>query len=426
MSARTNGPEFAAPEIVNTLYQRSLGIGLLFGVISLITAILPGTREQFFHSYLIGFMLWLGVTLGSMVILMIQHMTGGKWGMVIRRQLEAAMKCLPLMGALFIPILVAGVPYLYSGDHSNPAHVTNGWFNATKADGHLYDLSHAYMQRIGTPNFLYLNGYTGRAVIYFLIWFLFAYLLNRLSKQQDNPPVENLAPRFRRIAAPGLILYAFTISFAVIDWVMSLSPPWISTIYGFIFIVGEVLSALCVAVIVERILSNYEPAASLLKAKEVHDHGKLILTFVMLWAYFSFSQLLIIWAGNLPSEINFFTRRLYLGWQIVALALVVFHFAVPFLLLLSRQFKRDAKTLVWLASWLLFMRFVDLFWYIEPNFTQRLSSLSWIHLLDIVVPIAIGGIWFAMFWRNLRSEPLMPVYDVHAQEFLEYVGVAHD
>jgi len=426
MSARTNGPEFTAPEMVNTLYQRSLGIGLLFGVISLITAILPGTREQFFHSYLIGFMLWLGVTLGSMVILMIQHMTGGKWGMVIRRQLEAAMKCLPLMGALFIPILVAGVPYLYSGDHSNPAHVTNGWFNASKADGHLYDLSHAYMQRIGSPNFLYLNGYTGRAVIYFLIWFLFAYLLNRLSKQQDNPPVENLAPRFRRIAAPGLILYAFTISFAVIDWVMSLSPPWISTIYGFIFIVGEVLSALCVAVIVERILSNYEPTASLLKAKEVHDHGKLILTFVMLWAYFSFSQLLIIWAGNLPSEINFFTRRLYLGWQVVALALVVFHFAVPFLLLLSRQFKRDAKTLVWLASWLLFMRFVDLFWYIEPNFTQRLSSLSWIHLLDIVVPIAIGGIWFAMFWRNLRSEPLLPVYDVHAQEFLEYVVAAHD
>lgn len=415
MSARTNGSEFTAPEMVNTLYQRSLGIGLLFGVISLITAILPGTREQFFHSYLIGFMLWLGVTLGSMVILMIQHMTGGKWGMVIRRQLEAAMKCLPLMGVLFIPILAAGVPYLYGA-----------WLNPNPYDKHMVELSQVYMRRFGTANFLFLNGYTDRAIIYFLIWFLFAYLLNRLSKQQDNPPVENLAPRFRRIAAPGLILYAFSISFAVIDWVMSLSPPWISTIYGFIFIVGEVLSALCVAVIVERILSNSEPTASLLKPKEVHDHGNLILTFVMLWAYFSFSQLLIIWAGNLPSEIHFFTRRLYLGWQIVALALVVFHFAVPFLLLLSRSFKRDPKTLVWLASWLLFMRFVDLFWYIEPNFTQKISSLSWIHLLDIVVPIAIGGIWFAMFWRNLRSRPLLPVYDLHAQEFLEYVGAAHD
>jgi hypothetical protein len=209
------------------------------------------------------------------------------------------------------------------------------------------------------------------------------------------------------------------------DWIMSLSPPWISTIYGFIFIVGELLSAMCLMVVVERILSNYEPTASLLKAKEVHDHGKLMLTFVMLWAYFSFSQLLIIWAGNLPSEINFFTRRLYSGWQAIALALVVFHFGVPFLLLLSRQLKRDAKTLVWLASWLLFMRFVDLFWYIEPNFNQTLA-FRWGYLLDLAVPIAIGGFWFAFFFRNLRSRPLLPVYDMHAQEFLEYVGAAHE
>jgi len=135
---------------------------------------------------------------------------------------------------------------------------------------------------------------------------------------------------------------------------------------------------------------------------------------------------LIIWAGNLPSEIKFFTRRLYLGWQIVGLALVVFHFAIPFLLLLSRPFKRDVRTLVWLASWLLFMRFVDLFWYIEPNFNQRLSQLSWVHLLDIVVPVAIGGFWFAMFWHNLKARPLLPLYDMHAQEFLEYVEAGHE
>jgi hypothetical protein len=422
---RTNGSEFMAPEVTQTIYQRSLGVGLLFGAISLALAIVKDTREQFFHSYLLGFMLWLGVTLGSMAILMIQHMTGGKWGMVIRRQLEAAVKCLPLMAVLFIPILAAGIPYLYSGDHSNPAHHTNGWFNAVKADGHLYNLSQEYMQRFGSANFLFLNGYTGRAIIYFAIWFLFASGLLRLSAVQDNPPVQNLAPRFRRISAPGLILYAFSISFAVIDWVMSLSPPWISTIYGFIFIVGELLSAICVMVVVERILSNYEPTASLLKPKEVHDHGKLMLTFVMLWAYFSFSQLLIIWAGNLPSEIKFFTRRLYSGWQAVALALVVFHFAVPFLLLLSRSFKRDAKTLVWLASWLLFVRFLDLFWYIEPNFNQTLAW-HWGYLLDLLVPAAIGGFWFALFFRNVRSRPLLPVYDLHAQEFLEYVGASHE
>jgi len=340
-----------------------------------------------------------------MAFLMIQHLTGGLWGMVIRRQLEAAMKTLPLMAVLFIPI-IAGMPHLYGT-----------WLHPDSRNKHLVELSQSYLTR---------GGYIGRAVIYFAIWLGIAFILSRWSAEQDNPPVQNLSPRFRKIAAPGLILYAFTISFAVIDWVMSLSPPWISTIYGFIFIVGELLSAMCLMVVVERILSNDEPTASLLKPKEVHDHGKLMLTFVMLWAYFSFSQLLIIWAGNLPSEITFFTRRLYSGWQIVALALVVFHFAVPFLLLLSRSFKRDPKTLVWLATWLIFMRFVDLFWYIEPNFNQTISSLSWIHLLDLVVPVAIGGFWFAMFFHNLKSRPLLPAYDLHAQEFLEYVGAAHD
>jgi len=340
-------------------------------------------------------------------------MTGGKWGMVIRRQLEAAVKCLPLMALLFIPI-IAGMPYLYGT-----------WLHPDAKNKHLVELSQVYLTHHGTANFLFLNGYIGRAVVYFAIWIIIAFFLNKWSEEQDSPPVQNLSPRFRRIAAPGLILYAFTISFAVMDWIMSLSPPWISTIYGFIFIVGELLSAMCLMVVVERILSNYEPTASLLKPKEVHDHGKLMLTFVMLWAYFSFSQLLIIWAGNLPSEINFFTRRLYSGWQAIALALVVFHFAVPFLLLLSRQFKRDAKTLVWLASWLLFMRFVDLFWYIEPNFNQTLA-FRWGYLLDLAVPVAIGGFWFAVFFRNLRSRPLLPVYDMHAQEFLEYAGAAHE
>ncbi len=381
-AARLNNMEFTAPEVVNTIYQRSLGVGFLFGFLSLLAAFLKPTREQFFHSYLLGFMLWLGVTLGSMAFLMIQHLTGGKWGMVIRRQLEAAMKTLPLMAVLFLPIAAAGMPHLYGT-----------WLNPDPRNKHLVELSQSYLTR---------SGYIGRAVIYFSIWLGIAFILSRWSAEQDNPPVQNLSPRFRKIAAPGLILYAFTISFAVIDWVMSLSPPWISTIYGFIFIAGECLSAMCVMVVVERILVRYEPTASLLKPKEVHDHGKLMLTFVMLWAYFSFSQLLIIWAGNLPSEITFFTRRLYSGWQVVALALVVFHFAVPFLLLLSRSFKRDPKTLVWLATWLLFMRFVDLFWYIEPNFNQTLSSLSWIHLLDLVVPAAIGGFWFALFFYNLR------------------------
>ncbi len=416
--ARITNTEFAAPEVVNTIHQRSLGVGLLFGTASLIAAIIPQTRDQFFHSYLLGFMLWLGVTLGCMAFLMIQHLTGGKWGMVIRRQLEAAMKTLPLMAILFIPIIF-GMRHLYSG---NPQEKAHGWLNATKSDGHLYDLSHEYLTTHGSAQFLFLDGYIARAIVYFAIWLAIAFFLNRWSVEQDTPPVQNLSPRFRKIAAPGLILYAFTISFAVIDWVMSLDLHWISTIYGFIFIAGECLSAMCFTVVVETILSRYEPTASLLKAKEVHDHGKLMLTFVMLWAYFSFSQLLIIWAGNLPSEITFFTRRLNEGWQRIGLALVLFHFAVPFLFLLSRGFKRNPRKLVWLACWIIFMRFVDLFWYIEPNF----HKYFYFSPLDLVVPIGIGGFWLALFFHNLRSRPLLPVYDMHAQEFLEYVGAAHD
>jgi len=399
--ARTNTSELMAPAVVDTMHQRSLGVGMLFAVASLILAILPATREQFFHSYLLGFMLWLGVTLGSMAFLMIQHLTGGMWGMVIRRQLEAAMKTVPLMAVLFIPI-VAGMPHLYGA-----------WLQPNPGDKHLVAVSHSYLTH---------GGFIVRTVVYFAIWFALAFFLSRWSAEQDAPPVQNLSPRFRKIAAPGLILYAFTISFAVIDWVMSLDPHWISTIYGFIFIVGECLSAMCLMVVVEKILARYEPTASLLKSKEVHDHGKLMLTFIMLWAYFSFSQLLIIWAGNLPSEITFFTRRLNSGWQRIGLALVLFHFAIPFLFLLSRGFKRDPRKLVWLACWLIFMRFVDLYWYIEPNFHKYV----YFSFQDRVVPIAIGGLWLALFFRNLRSRPLLPLYDMHAQEFLEYARAAHD
>ncbi|HKW18492.1 MAG TPA: hypothetical protein VJO35_13375 [Terriglobales bacterium] len=412
---RNEAREFAAPAAAHTILQRSLGVGLLFGVASLILALLPATREQFFHSYLIGFMLWLGISLGSMCFLMIQHLTGGKWGIVIRRPLEAAMNVLPLMALLFIPLAAAGLPHLYSGNHEAVGGWP-GWLHYDGPDAHLKMMSHSYLS---------VGGYWGRAVIYFAIWIGLAFVLTSWSKEQDEPPVQNLAPRFRTISAPGIIIYAFSITFAVVDWVMSIDPHWYSTIFGFIFIVGQCLSGMCMMVIIERILVRYEPMSWMLKPKEVHDHGKLILTFVLLWAYFSFSQLLITWAGNLPMEIRFFTRRLYSGWEIVGLGLVIFHFAVPFLFLLSRPFKQNPRTLVWLAAGLIFMRFIDLFWYIEPSFHKTLT-FDWGYLLDLVVPIAIGGLWMAVFFRNLRSRPMLPLYDLHAQEFLEYVGAAHD
>jgi hypothetical protein len=362
-------------------------------------------------------MFWLGISLGSMAFLMIQHLTGGAWGMVIRRQLEAAMNVLPLMALMVIPIFF-GAKSLYV------------WASNPNADAQMKRITGTYLTVGGSAKYLFLNGFIGRAILYFVIWFLLAWTLSRWSDEQDSPPVQNLSPRFRRISAPGLILYAFTISFASIDWVMSLDPHWISTIFGFIIIVGECLSAMCLMVIVETVMSREAPVALWLKPKEVHDHGKLMLTFIMLHAYFSFSQWLIIWAGNLPMEIRFYLRRLDNGWGYVGLFLVLFHFAVPFAMLLSRTFKRNPHKLVYLAGWLLFARIVDLFWYIEPTWHKDFN-FDWGYLLDIVVPVAIGGLWLAVFFRNLRHKPLLPEYDLHAQEFLDYAGVdyagaAHD
>jgi len=346
---------------------------------------------------------WLGVALGSMAIIMIRHLTGGGWGVVIRRIQGAAMRTLPFMALLFVP-LCFGLSKLYP------------WAIPLESvqDPHIHEhlAKHSFIYGYLNPKFFIIRG-----VIYFAVWNLISYLLSLWSKQGDSPSAPDNTPKFKAVAGPGLILYGFTVSFAVIDWIMSLDPSWISTIFGLIILIGEVLSAMCFAVVVEAILSRYKPMSDMLRPDFVHDHGKWILAFTMVWAYFSFSQWLIIWAGNLPSEITFYLLRINNGWGWIALMLALFHFCVPFAILLSRPFKRNIRKLVWLAIWLMIMRFVDLFWIIEPNF----STSFHITIADIVVPIAIGGFWLAYFFRNLAALPLLPAYDVSAGDvFLEH------
>src|SRR5580704_467780 len=389
--------DLTAPPIVKTIGQRSLIVGVVFGLIALILAFLR--PEQFFRAYLLGFMCWLGVSLGSMAILMIRHLTGGGWGMVIRRILGAAMRTLPLLAILFIPIFF-GMHHLYIWDRPLD-QVTDKHLH-----DHLVDITKTYL----TP-----GGFIYRAIFYFAIWNLLSFLLSKWSKETDHPGSPDHTDRFKAVAGPGLILYGFTISFAAIDWVMSLDPSWISTIFGLVSLIGEVLSAMCFAVVVERILFNYKPMSEMLKPDFVHDHGKWMLAFTMVWAYFNYSQWLIIWAGNLPSEITYYMRRLNGGWEYLGLVIVIFHFAVPFSILLSRSFKRDIHRLVWLAAWLLLMRYVDMFWIIEPNFSKTLC----VTLADVVVPIALAGIWLSYFFYNLGGLPLLPVYDPTAEEVLE-------
>jgi hypothetical protein len=396
-AAEVNNLNLMPPPVVKTIAQRSLVVGVVFSVAAVALAF--ATPNEFFRAYLLGLMAWLGVTLGSMAVLMIRHLTGGGWGVVIRRVMGAAMRCVPLMTLFFVPLLF-GIPRLYVW-----ARPLNTIADA-KLRQHLQELTQSYLS---------VRGFILRAAIYFAIWNLLSFLLTKWSAEGDHPGARDNTGRFKAVSGPGLILYAFTISFAAIDWVMSIDPSWISTIYGLLILIGEVLSAMCFAVVIERILFRYKPMSVLLKPDFVQDHGKWMLTFVMVWAYFSFSQWLIIWAGNLPDEITWYMTRLSGGWAYVGLFLVLFHFAVPFVLLLSRPFKRDITRLVWLAVWLMVMRYVDLLWIIEPNFSKQLH----VTLADVVVPVAMGGLWLAYFFRNLNAMPLLPLYDPSAKEVLE-------
>jgi hypothetical protein len=402
MSAAPKHLDLSAPPIVRTIGQRALIVGLVFSLAALALAFIR--PDEFYRGYLLGYMDWLGVALGSMAIVMIRHLTGGGWGTVIRRVLGAAMRTLPYMAVLFIPIIIAVLQ-----------HRMYPWLMAPGAiqDAHIRE----HLERHSFIKGAYLNstGFILRAILYLAIWNLLSFLLSKWSKQTDKPSAPDNTQKFKVVAGPGLILYAFTITFAVIDWVMSLDPSWISTIFGLIILAGQLISAICFAIVVERILVDYKPMSEMLRSDFVHDHGKWTLTFIMLWAYFSFSQWLIIWAGNLPNEITFYLKRITHGWGYVAVFLALFHFCIPFVILLSRPFKRDIRRLVWLAVWLLFMRFVDLFWIIEPNFSTNFR----VTIADIVVPIAIGSVWIFFFCRNLASLPMLPVYDVSANDVFD-------
>jgi len=254
-------------------------------------------------------------------------------------------------------------------------------------------------------------------VLYFAIWGALVWLFNSWSREQDqNREDRALRRRLKLLAGPGIILYVLAMTFAAIDWVMSLSPHWASTIYGFIFVAGQAITAMSLMIIVVAALSNSEPYAGIIQKRHLHDLGKLLFAFNMLWAYFDFSQLLIIWSGNQPEEISFYRTRLYGGWGVVAVIVLLFSFALPFLVLLSRDVKRSAGLISKVAVWMILMRLVDLFWMTRPEFSS--SALpTW---LDIVVPIALIGLWIGFFALNLKQQPLLPLGDPKLAEAIAY------
>ena len=380
------------------LQQRALIVGVLGVAAGGLGAI--QNPDQFLRSWLIGFLFCLGLSLGSLALLMLQHMSGGQWGLVGRRVFEAASRNLPFVALLFIPILI-GLPRLY--DWARP--------EAVQAD-HILQIKAPYLN---VPFFI------ARAVLYFVIWIGGAWLLNRWSERQDRGEIAVTAAdsrRFRVLSAPGLIIYVLTVTFASTDWVMSLDPHWYSTIFGFIFVAGHGLAAFALVIAVLSTLTDTEPYATYLNKRHFLDLGKLLLAFVMLWAYFAFSQFLIIWAGNLPEEIPFFFDRLRGGWQYLSAALLLGHFALPFTLLLSRDLKRRPRLLAKVAIFILLFRYLDLVWLVEPMFGHEGFPLHW---LNLAVPAGLVGVWFFLFARQLRSRPLLPLNDPFFKE-----AFAHD
>ena len=351
---------------------------------------------QFYRSYLWTYILVVALAVGPLAWLMLQYVTGGAWGIVIRRPCEAAARTIPLVALMFLPIAI-GIPNLYPWSHPE----------VVAAD----ELLRHKQPYLNVPFFLI------RAAIYFGGWLFLSWFFNRWSELEDRNGPDPAHRKMSRLAGPGLLFWGFSVTFLAIDWVLSVNPHWFSTIFGLLFIASQGLTSMAFLITLMVLLSYRRPMSEILTPRHLHDLGKFLLALVMVWAYFSFSQFLIIWAGNLPEEIPWYIARLNNGWQYVAVLLVIGHFALPFALLLSRDLKRNFKLLSGIAVFILCMRMVDLYWLVAPEFRKDSFGLSW---MDLAAPAALIGIWLAYFFMQLEKRPLLPLRDPLLEEALQH------
>jgi hypothetical protein len=373
--------------------KRALAMGFIALLVCAGAALIQ--PQPFFSAYLSAYIFWVGIPVGCLALLMLHHLVGGRWGFMIQRVLEAAIQTLPLMALLFIPLLF-GLSDLYP------------WARAEVVAGDpLLQQKAAYLN---------LPFFVVRAVVYFAIWIVLGRLLVKWSLEQDRTADPTLTQRLQKLSGPGLVLYGLTVTFSAIDWVMSLEPKWYSTIFGMIFMVSDGLAALAFVIVVSDLIKNEPLLARVISADRFHDLGNLLLALVMLWAYMHFSQFLLIWSENLTEEIPWYLHRFNGSWEWVALALVLFLFALPFVLLLSRTTKRSAVILARVATVILFMHWLSTLWMVAPSFYPGRFHIHW---MDIVAPIGIGAVWLGAFLGYLRTRSLLPLRDPRFAELLE-------
>jgi len=358
------------------------GVGALLLVLGFVFE-----RERCLQAYLTAYLYVLAPALGSLGIAMLHNMTGGGWGFAIRRLLEAAQRTLPALALMFVPIAL-GVRSLYAWSHAD----------VVAADPVLAQKA----RYLNYPFFL------GRAVVYFAVWTALALLMVKLSERYDRKLATRALRRLKLVSGVGVVVYVLTMTFAAIDWAMSLEPHWYSTIYGLHFVVGQGLSTLCFATAFAAVLARHEPFSRWLAARHFHDLGNLTMAFVMLWAYVAFSQFLIIWSGDLPEENVWYLARTAGSWQTISVVLVAAHFALPFAVLLVRRAKRDPAVLARVVVALLVVRYLDFYWLIAPAFAHGEFAP---HPLDLVAPVTLGAAWIALFVHNLHGRPLVSLQD---------------
>ena len=364
--------------------MRALIVGAIAAVVSIIGAVFQ--HAQFFQSYLFAWLSWSGLPFGALVIVMMQFLTGGKWGLALRGLSTAAFRTLPFIAVLFVPVLL-GLHDLY------------GWSNGARGEAPGY---HHKAQYLNVPFF------TARSVFYFAVLAIIGMLLRRWMKARgDTKPVSR---RVAALSAVGLIVYVLCMNFASTDWVMSLTPEWYSTVFVEVFAGGQFLSALALMTAVLCLFAAQFSLGDIIPAKVFQDLGSMLVAFVIFWAYVSFSQFLIIWSGNLPKEISWYLARSGGGWPWLAVALALGQLFLPFALLLSRERKRHPRRLARVCFCILGANVLNNFWLVAPTFHPRGIYVHW---LDLTVWLALGGFWFALFFYFLKQQPLLP------QELLE-------